>query len=56
MNRHDQVLRKRLSGEGVGIVVKRYVEGLGFDPGQFAATACASASPLPPPANPNAPS
>jgi hypothetical protein len=36
MNRHDQVLRKRLSGEGVGIVVKRYVEGLGFDPGQFA--------------------
>jgi integrase len=26
---------KRLSGEGVGIVVKRYVEGLGFDPSQF---------------------
>jgi hypothetical protein len=36
MNRHDQVLPKRLSGEGVGIVVKRYVEALGFDPGQFA--------------------
>jgi hypothetical protein len=36
MNRHDQVLPKRLSGEGVGIVVKRYVEGLGFDPSQFA--------------------
>jgi integrase len=36
MNRHDQVLPKRLSGEGVGIVVKRYVEALGFDPSQFA--------------------
>jgi integrase len=36
MNRHDQVLPKRLSGEGVGIVVKRHVEALGFDPGQFA--------------------
>jgi integrase len=36
MNRHDQVLPKRLSGEGVGIVIKRYVEGLGFDPSQFA--------------------
>jgi integrase len=36
MNRHDQVLPKRLSGEGVGIVVKRHVEGLGFDPSQFA--------------------
>jgi len=36
MNRHDQVLPKRLSGEGVGMVVKRHVEALGFDPGQFA--------------------
>jgi integrase len=36
MNRHDQVLPKRLSGEGVGIVVKRHVEALGFDPSQFA--------------------
>ena len=36
MNRHDQVLPQRLSGEGVGIVVKRHVEALGFDPGQFA--------------------
>jgi integrase len=36
MNRHDQVLPMRLSGEGVGIVVKRYVEALGFDPSQFA--------------------
>jgi integrase len=36
MNRHDQILPKRLSGEGVGIVVKRYVEGMGFDPSQFA--------------------
>jgi hypothetical protein len=37
--RYDQVLPKRLSGEGVGIVIKRYVEGLGFDPSQFAAAA-----------------
>jgi integrase len=36
MNRHDQVLPKRLSGEGVGIVVKRSVEGLRLDPSQFA--------------------
>jgi integrase len=36
MNRHDQVLPKRLSGEGVGIVVKRHVEGMGFEPSQFA--------------------
>jgi integrase len=36
MNRHDQVLEKRLSGEGVGLVVKRHVEALGFDPAQFA--------------------
>jgi integrase len=30
------LLPKRLSGEGVGIVVKRSVEALGFDPSQFA--------------------
>jgi integrase len=36
VNRHGQVLGARLSGEGVAIVVKRYVEKLGYDPGQFA--------------------
>ncbi len=36
VNRHGQVLGARLSGEGVAIVVKRYVEKLGCDPGQFA--------------------
>lgn len=36
VNRHGQVLGKRLSGEGVAIVVKRYVERLGYDPAQFA--------------------
>jgi integrase len=36
MNRHDHVLQKRLSREGVAIVVKRHVEALGFDPSQFA--------------------
>jgi len=36
MNRHGHVLPKRLSGEGVAIVVKRYVEALGFDPAAFA--------------------
>jgi hypothetical protein len=30
MNRHDQVLPIWLSGEGVGIVVRRYIEGLGL--------------------------
>jgi integrase len=35
MNRHGQVLAKRLSGEAVAIVVKRYVEKLGYDPAQF---------------------
>jgi integrase len=35
MNRHGQVLPKRLSGEGVAIVVKRAVEMLGYDPGLF---------------------
>lgn len=36
VNRHGHVLANRLSGEGVAIVVKRYVEKLGYDPGQFA--------------------
>jgi integrase len=36
MNRHGKVLEKRLSGEGVAIVVKRRVEPLGYDPAQFA--------------------
>jgi site-specific recombinase XerD len=36
MNRHSHVLAKRLSGEGVAIVVKRYVEQLGYDPAFFA--------------------
>ncbi len=36
VNRHGQVLDRRLSGEGVAIVVKRYVEKLGHDPAQFA--------------------
>lgn len=36
VNRHGQVLGARLSGEGVAMVVKRYVEKLGYDPAQFA--------------------
>jgi site-specific recombinase XerD len=36
MNRHGQVLDKRLSAEGVAIVVKRYVEKLNYDPAAFA--------------------
>ena len=36
MNRHGQVLDRRLSAEAVGIVVKRYVEKLGYDPARFA--------------------
>jgi integrase len=36
VNRHGQVLGARLSGEGVAIVVKRYVEKLGYDPALFA--------------------
>jgi integrase len=36
VNRHGQVLGQRLSGEGVAMVVKRYVKKLGFDPAQFA--------------------
>ena len=35
MNRHGQVLPKRLSGEGVAIVVKRYAGKLGYDPALF---------------------
>lgn len=36
MNRHGRVLDRRLSAEGVAIVVKRYVEKLGYDPAQLA--------------------
>jgi integrase len=36
MNRHGQVLPKRLSGEGVALVVKRAVGKLGYDPALFA--------------------
>ena len=36
MNRHGQALDRRLSAEAVGIVVKRYVEKLGYDPARFA--------------------
>lgn len=35
MNRHGQVLPKRLSGEGVAIIVKRCVDKLGYDPALF---------------------
>jgi integrase len=35
MNRHGQVLPKRLSGEGVAFVVKRYAKKLGYDPALF---------------------
>jgi integrase len=35
MNRHGQVFEKRLSAEAVGIVVKRYVHRLGYDPSRF---------------------
>lgn len=35
MNRHGRVLSQRLSGEGVAIVVKRYVAKLGYDPALF---------------------
>jgi integrase len=35
VNRHGQILEKRLSGEAVGLVVKRRVESLGYDPAQF---------------------
>jgi len=36
INRHGRVLGKRLSAEGVAIVVKRHVEKLGYDPAGFA--------------------
>ncbi len=36
MNRHGHVLAKRLSAQGIAIVVKRYAEALGFDPSAFA--------------------
>ena len=36
MNRHGQVLDRRLSSEAVGIVVKRYVAWLGYDVEGFA--------------------
>ncbi|MGA3093612.1 MAG: site-specific integrase [Terriglobales bacterium] len=36
MNRHGQVLNRRLSGEAVGMVVKRYVGWLGYDVEDFA--------------------
>lgn len=36
MNRHGQVLGNRLSGEGVALVVKRWIRELGYDAGQFA--------------------
>ncbi len=36
VNRHGQILSGRLSGEAVALVVKQYVEQLGFDPHRFA--------------------
>jgi integrase len=36
MNRHGRALEKRLSPEGVAIVVKRSVEKLGYAPAAFA--------------------
>ncbi len=36
MNRHGQVLDKRLSGEAVALVIKRSVEKLGYDAAHFA--------------------
>jgi hypothetical protein len=36
MNRHGQVLNQRLSGEAVGMMVKRYVGWLGYDVEDFA--------------------
>ncbi len=36
VDRHGRVLNRRLSGEGVAIVVKRYVAKLGHDPAAFA--------------------
>lgn len=36
MNRHGRILDRRLSAEGVAIVVKRYVEKIGYDPAELA--------------------
>lgn len=36
MTRHGKVFDKRLSGEAVALVVKRYVDHLGYDPARFA--------------------
>ncbi len=36
LNRHSQVLARRLSGEGVALIVKRHVERLGYNPAAFA--------------------
>jgi integrase len=36
VNRHGHLLPQRLSGEGVAIVVKRYMKKLGDDPARFA--------------------
>ena len=36
VNRHDQILRQRLSAEAVAIVVKRWAAKLGYDENQFA--------------------
>jgi integrase len=36
VNRHGHVSGERLSAEAVGIVVKRHVEKLGYDPAEFA--------------------
>jgi len=35
ITRHGRVLDKRLSGEAVGLIVKRWVENVGYDPTQF---------------------
>lgn len=37
VNRYGKVLEKRLSGEAVGLVVKRWVRRLGYDPSEFGA-------------------
>jgi integrase len=37
INRYGRVLEKRLSGEAVGLVVKRWVGRLGYDPSEFGA-------------------
>jgi len=37
ITRHGRILDKRLSGEAVGLVVKRWVKSVGYDPTQFGA-------------------